>query len=344
MTPLDLDGTDPGLLLSHLAAYGMAAIAEDAGAEVRLGWTGGMAPCPRLWLAPTRGEDWLAETIQRVARSHVDPESWIQRDGAIGGAPRGLMSPRVSRLEDPEAWRVWQAQRWRALDELGERGATLDLRLLDALGEPCYWRFEKGNPRQDDAASRLEMQPRNRGSEIVSSKLRKLAEVVSARSIEAIRDGLLGRVIEDELGCNDGQSLSATGFKLPGPADNVLVWCAMWGLALLPTTLCISAQARTAGVLSRRWPRTAYLPIWRHPWRLSRLRAVLVSASLERSAEARTKGDIAVADDAWLAARGVEALALFDIRKYGTSDAPQPRAHPANIQPLTSTPALGARA
>lgn len=96
------------------------------------------------------------------------------------------MSPRLATVPDKASWRDLQAARHRELDELTTSAKVTDLRFLAALGEPCYWsRNRKGDPLQDDGASRWEMQPRNQGSEFVGSRLRKLAIAVVGRAPRA---------------------------------------------------------------------------------------------------------------------------------------------------------------
>ena len=88
------------------------------------------------------------------------------------------MSPRLTAFGDEATWRHAQQQPPHGPRQPDRRqGRWLDLRFLAALGEPCYWvRDRQDRIQQDYAASRLEMQPRNIGSEFVGNRLRKLAD------------------------------------------------------------------------------------------------------------------------------------------------------------------------
>ena len=100
------------------------------------------------------------------------------------------MSPRLTTFGDETTWRQAQENRHKVLDSLTDQGRWLDLRFLAALGEPCYWATDRqGAIQQDSAASRLEMQPRNIGSEFVGTRLRKLADAVAARTAGQILSG-----------------------------------------------------------------------------------------------------------------------------------------------------------
>ena len=172
MTDLILRACEPHTLLSHLTAYGLAAILEQQGAAgVGVGWTAGSNPRP---FVAGPDEHKAAELIARHARAADTEGSWTNRDIVLKGSPRGLhVSPRLTPFGDSETWTQVQQLRQEVLDALTASGAWLDLRLIAALGEPCYWRYNtQGAPLQDDAASRLEMQPRNQGSEFVGNRLR----------------------------------------------------------------------------------------------------------------------------------------------------------------------------
>ena len=217
-----------------------------------------------------------------------------------------------------------------ALDDLTSGGAWLDLRLIAALGEPCYWRYNRqGAILQDDGASRLEMQPRNRGSEFVGSRLRKLADAVAARQPAQILAGLRGDVVRDEIGSDKPDSRTATGLAGLGPVDNALAWCALWGISQFPLAMRTSTRALTSGHFGHSRREWFYAPIWHQPWKAARLRTILVSADLQVLA---TSGhgyhpDTEVeAARSRLAARGVAGVIRFPIARFGSDSAPERRA------------------
>ena len=109
--------------------------------------------------------------ISRHAGQAADRGSWLHRSITLNGSPRALMSPRLTTFGDETTWRQAQENRHKVLDSLTDQGRWLDLRFLAALGEPCYWVTDRqGAIQQDSAASRLEMQPRNIGSEFVGNQ------------------------------------------------------------------------------------------------------------------------------------------------------------------------------
>lgn len=329
---LQLAGTDVRILLSHMALYGLAAILEETGHDdVHLGWSGGMQPV--AWVSAVRlDEDSAGESIRTHAIAHAGG-SWVDREIVLSGSARGVMSPRLSGFSSPQAWYEIQAARQSVLDKLTDEGAVADLRYLAALGEPAYWsRDRTGRTLQDDGASRLEMQPRNQGSEFVGTRLSKVAAAVSARSTEAVIEGLLGRRLVDEVSSDRSDSRTPTGFASPGPTDNALTWCALWGLGQFPTAPRVNKTASCSGHLGRSRAEWFYVPAWQEAWRPAKLRSVLASAQLTAAAGADLHQPWSVSDDraiaarAWLSARGVRGIVRFPIERFGSDNAPERRA------------------
>lgn len=331
---------EPRTMLSHMALYGLAAIVEDGGLDdVRLSWTRGMAPRPVLH-APRATPETIGETVRRHAARHDAPESWPSRQ-LSDGERRALMSPRISVISSREGWHSLQERRHRVLDQLTSTRALLDLRFIAALGEPSYWSFNlQGKRLQDDGASRLEMQPRNTGSEFVGNRIRPLAAAVAARTADAVSEGLLGRSVHDEIGKNKPDSRTPTGFAAPGPTDNALAWCALWGISQFPiafrkpvresTRATEPAFAVTTGHIGRGTAGHFYVPVWDGQWRTARLRSILASEQLGRFAGARLSREDDEPDDPadgqWLASRGVTAAVRFPVKRFGSDSAPERRA------------------
>lgn len=329
---------DVRLLIWHAALYGLAAILQEARHDdLRVTWTRGMQP-----RGVVRGTgitpDVVGEAVHRHAVAHAHAESWVSQDILLGGKPRGLMSPRISRLDGK--WVEHQSARRAVIDSLVDGRSWLDLRMVSALGEPAYWSKDRqGALVQDDGASRLEMQPRNQGSEFVGNRLRKLSAIVADRSTGAIIAGLDGSDPVDELGKDGATSSTPTGLSNVGPTDNALAWCALWGIAALPSTPRTGTQqprgiATTAGHIGGRNAEWFYTPVWNNAWTISRLRALLVSQQLAdvatrelrpvpREAPDATR---VVASAAWLAARGVIGIMQFPIGVFGSTSAPERRA------------------
>lgn len=337
MTDFVLATAEPTTMLSHMALYGLAAIVEDGGMEdVRLSWTAGMAPRPVL-SAPQATPEAIGEIVRRHAAQHDAPESWPSRQ-VNEGEKRALMSPRISVITTGEGWRSLQDRRHDVLDQLMDERALLDLRLLAALGEPSYWsKNRKGDRLQDDGASRLEMQPRNQGSEFIGNRIRPLAAAVAARTASAVADGLLGHSVRDEIGKDHPTSRTPTGFAAPGPTDNALAWCALWGILQFPIAQRTDGFAITTGHIGRGTAGYFYVPVWSGRWRTARHRTILASRALSRLATTgltpkdlgRDSDDDAAQREAarqWLACRGVTAVVRFPVHRFGSDSAPERRA------------------
>jgi len=317
-TAFVLAGTDPLVLAHHLAFYGLADIlVEDGVVDLRMHWADDR---PVL-----TGTDLNDDRIDQAIRAHLAGRGrWV--DQLHGPERRGLMSPRLSLIKDDAAWQELQNGRENVLDELTEDRAWSDLRYLAALGEPCYWSTWRGTTRQDDGASRFEMQPRNRGSEFVGNRLRPLRTKLSKRKPGQLVAGVAGRIVKDELG-GKPDSVSATGLTTPGPIDNALIWCALWGIGQFPTTPRINAAARTSGHLRDRRHEWFVTPMWDGHWRPARLRTILTSAALLDAASPDDTDALTIrAAKTWLRERGVLGITRFPIGRFGSDNAPERRA------------------
>lgn len=343
MTEIVLSGCEPRTLLSHMALYGLGAILESEGVrDVRLGWTDSGDPRPYIAM-PAADALGLAALVGRHARSLDGADSWVRRDVTLNGSPYGLMSPRLSTFKEDGKWAEVQQARGTVLDKLTAERRWLDLRYLAALGEPCYWSLnQKGEPVQDNGASRLEMQPRNRGSEFVGSRLRKVAATVAAREPARILAGLRGESVSDEAGGDKPDSRTATGFASPGPADNALAWCALLGISQFPIAMRVGGTARTSGHLSGARREWFYVPMWRGLWHPARLRSVLASqfprvlASSGLGLTEYTETEVSAAR-AWLRSRRVEGVMRFPIERFGSDNAPERRAMRGEAVPVQGT-------
>jgi CRISPR-associated protein Csb3 len=250
-----------------------------------------------------------------------------------------------------DTWHALEHSRREVVDELMAREAWLDLRLIGALGEPASWRLDsRGQPRPDDGASRLELQPRNSGATFVANRLRRLAQTVSGRDPAAIIDGLTGRRVEDEAAENRPNSRTATGLAGPGPTDNAVAWCALWGISQLPVAHQVLSPSRTAGHVNASRvgdPRHGWLclPVPERPVPVPRLRTILASAQLISAVPAQTE-DARPAQEAlhaervraWLLARGVGAVVRFPIEEFGSGNASERRVLAGEVWPLRREP------
>lgn len=299
-----LCGADPFSLLTHMTFYGVTAIAEGRGLDPRLGWTPGMAPAPCLTGIDKTA---LAEAVRDHASLHAAAGTWLaERTGVPDKrgkyVRRGLFSPRLGTIPD---WERYAAGRHKALDRLTSGQDWATLRFIWSLGEPCYWRMEKGSLRQDDAASRLEMQPRNQGSDLVANRLSPLANLVASRSEREVLAALQGEAVDDRLGNNKPDSKSAVGFRGVGPVDDTVAWCALWGISQFALTPSAHDEASTAGHLGPSSGGLFYAPVWSGLWTPARLRSILGSGQLRTFAAAVTAAPEQTPEVArrWLASR-----------------------------------------
>ena len=328
-------GFDVRELFSHALLWGAASLVEDAGVpDVRIAWSGhGKSPVAEL-----AGDGVDAAWLGGLVRDHAQA-----RDGADGwiGQPfphepkRGLFSPRVKAMgSDGSIWSTYESARRDALDRLS--GSTRDLRMIGAIGEAAWWvRRPDGSIDQDAGASRLEMQPRNQGSEFIGSRLRPLTRIVARRSEQQIAEALTGSAVRDEMGGGASDSRTATNLRPLRPTDDAAGYVALWGLAC-STVVQTSATARTAtSVLGR--PAAFAVPVWTGSWTAARLRAVLASDALAVAGAAVRDGrleDCSAVVLRWLREHGVRGLIRTPVTVTGSTSAPERRAVTGTTVPL----------
>lgn len=335
MARMAMEHGDPRTLVSHLALYGLMSILEEKApnAVMRGWWSGGMAPRPVVE-AEGLEEEAIGEAVRGHADTRASDSAWpAARAPHVNAA---LLSPRMRAPKESEAWRELLQARHGVVDALTADRAVLDLRMIGGLGELSHWhRGRDRRPRPDSAASRYDMQARNRGSNLVHTKIAKLARIVAARTTPEVTDGLAGEELTDEMAAGE-PSRSATGFAPLGFVDNVVAWCAFWGLAALPVAPRAGRPSITSTFLPRGKgvPESAVVPLWTRPMRPARLRALLADdrlpvAAAESPDGADNAGGIVAKEGAarWLAARGVVALVRFPIEVvHGSQNAPERRA------------------
>lgn len=311
---------DSNSALTHLALLGAAAIVRAGlpDADVTVCWQndGG-------WRAVLDVADLSGASIGAVVAEHagrrIKPDSWVGEDIDHEGRVTAVFSPRIKVAGSREAWEKLQERRLNGIDALpmGLDG-DLDRRFIQSLGEPAYWRTGPNGYRADEGASRLEMKTRNRGEEFIQNRLRLLATSVSARSNSDVIDGLTGSTLRDEVGKNKADSRTATGFTVPGPVDNAVAWCALWGISQFPVIPQVSSRSATCGFISGRGVESALaipMPIW--PVTPARMRALMLGrhvVAAARRTDSRIAGsDLVEADVAaeYLRARGVGIIMRF---------------------------------
>lgn len=291
MATLTLGG-DAESALTHLALLGAAAIVQAGlpGADVTLHWRSDNG-----WRAVLDVADVSEARIGAVVTDHaiarVKPDSWVNADITHEGRPTAVFSPRIKVATSAESWRELQDHRWRGLDAMAsDIEGALDRRLIQALGEPAYWRPSPTGIRADDGASRLEMKTRNRGEEFVQNRLRPLAVAVASRSSDQVVAGLTGIAVRDEAGKNKADSRSGTGLTGPGPVDNAMAWCALWGISQFPLIQRVTSRSSTCGFITGKRPTAGLaIPMTLWPVTPARMRSILLGTQVASAAQ---RGDL----------------------------------------------------
>lgn len=327
-------GGEVSSALSHLMLVGLASILEEGGVrEVRFAWSADRLPRPLLWTDLDETEAALA--VRDHAERHTEPGSWVSAVVASGVRKgSGLFSPRVE-VPHPTTgaaeWAEYEQQREAVLSRGSTTLSDLDHRMLSALGEPAWWRCDGRNNQPDLGASRWEMKTRNRGEEFITHRLRPIARAVVGRSPEAVWSGLSGATLVDEAG-GGPDSRSSTGLTPPGPADNAQVWCALWGLSVLPTVhtaseRVASGHSQSPGTFPRNrvHPVRASLPAFTEPTTVAHFRAICTSAHFDVLVNTASDVDPVARSQAsaWLKEQGVRAVVAFPVNKVGSSSAPE---------------------
>lgn len=348
MTEIQVGGS-PEVALTHLTMFGLAAILEDAGEpDVRVHWTDGMNPRPKVTIESDETVGRIGRVVQAHATAHATPTSWVAATRSDDqGRQFGLMSPRVSAPTSTAGWEAFLRQRADVIDALVVDDAALDLRFIGALGAPSPWHRtgvpgqRLREPRPDWGASRWEMTPRNRGTEFVQNRLVPLAADVAKREPASIIDGLVGAAFLEGGRQSGPDGRRATGLAEPGPTDDAMAWCALWGISLFPLVPLVQRASRAAGHLpqGRHDRGYFYVPMPVRPLCLAAMRTIMVSSQLAAVAspeEGTSGGPSPISRSAaqqWLAVRGIGAVARFPIHASANKNAPEYRAKGATLLP-----------
>lgn len=312
--------------LTHFAMIGLAGILEEAGAErVRLGWSAtGTAQPVVTWDGPDAGE-----VVKAHAARHSGEGSWVQAKGADGST--GLFSPRIKPPKDSAGWMDLEEHREAFL---GSDLTELDTLFISNLGEPGYWVIHNNDHQPDRAASRWEMKTRNRGEEFIGKRLSPLAGVVADRSAAAIVEGLTGALVTDSAGKNSPESRTSTGLTPPGPVDDALAWCGLWGISsftLVPAVSRVSATA-CASPLRKLHTERALIPVLDRAVSPAAWRAVAASQAVNDLASPDEERRSSALLE--LPLRGVIGACDFSVHKGGSSSAPERMILSGEFRPL----------
>lgn len=268
------------ILISHLAAYGLAVALDDQGLEPFVGHddSGEFTPFVEAICDETR----LAEAISASAAAC---EAAVETDIEPGRSGNDRIPAIRARATAETSARAALAAREDLLDGLERQQESLALGLVAGLGAPAVWLRTQNKCTPQRGATALDGVPLNVGSDIVRGSLR--------RSLPTARDLTAGDMAslsarEAEL---DEDSEDRTRWSPPGTRVAVVwQWLASLGLTLLPVGLRAGSAARTPGAIPGSDGRIA-LPVLETPASLPRLRAVLLLRDLtdrkDRAAAAR---------------------------------------------------------
>lgn len=330
MNQLVIEG-DVTSALSHFTALGVASIVDQLlGAEARVGIVSEPMQRTRCAVHTRHSLDAIGNAVVQHAASNSQEDSWVK--ARISGGSRNdspQFVPRYKPPKDASEWRDICAQRSEWTREHDESLSILDERMLHGFGQPAWWRCDGKDNQPDAGASRWEMKTRNRGEDMVDKRMTPLAETVAQWKPIDVANGLSGKTCKDVVGKNKDDSRSSSGFRIPGPTDNAVAWCALWGMSAFPVVPRLGGMAQTPGAWPRRnvHPKHMVLPIFHEPVSVYRYRAVVTSEMFDLRAfcAERDEPDIAVVQQAsaWLGEQGVSYLVKFPILLGGSSSAPE---------------------
>lgn len=255
------------LLVSHLAAYGLALALETAGIEAYVGHdpdSQSFEPLVAFAANPTA----VAEAVQASA---VATELLVEHDiepGKRGNDRRATIWARASFANDQDrATNVLQL-RQELLDAAERDNTPFAVGLLASLGAPAAWGPDFVKP--SDGATALDGVLGSHTSDLVRGVLRPARRAAAECSEQALAS--------PSFSPDDGQ-LDKTGWAPPGTEISLVhQWLAVLGLSLLPVAHRPLARSATPACWTTTTPprrQGVTLPIFRHPTSLPRVRALL---------------------------------------------------------------------
>lgn len=317
--------------VTHLAAQGLALIAAESGCHcVRAWWEEGT---PATAHASWSDERSAAGLVQEHIANHVKETSWVESRIEHLGQTTATFSPRIKAPRTAEAWDALLEHRRQQLDLPSM--SRLDHLMIGALGEQAYWLCDDPKGISDQGASRWEMKTRNRGEEFVQHRLSRLSAALGSWTEGEIEAGIAGRASRDAAGGDGPNSRTPTGLTSPGPLDNALAWCALWGISSLQTVPQrgrISASAGVDPTSTLTHPRVMALPVRTSPTHPSLWRELASSDQFARCAFAGDED--ASASRVWLRAHNVAAVVHFQTVVAGSSSAPERYLLPGRVDVL----------
>lgn len=262
------------------------------------------------------------ELLFHHVHAHAESDSWVMAIFDHLDQATAVFSPRIKAPRTAAAWERLLSERRKRLDSA--RLSRLDALMIGALGEQAYWLCDDAKGISDQGASRWEMKTRNRGEEFVQHRLARLASELTQWGAEQLESGVRGSSSHDAVGRGSATSRTPTGLTAPGPLDNALTWCALWGLAALQTVPRAHRMSASVGVdpeITATHPRYMAVPVFTYPVHPSLWREVAASRMFALAAFG--EADAAASGKDWLRAHGVAAVIAFPTVVAGSPSAPE---------------------
>jgi hypothetical protein len=285
-------GSSGLLLVSHLAAYGMAVALETAGESVFVAHDLDSPDLEPLVITSVS----LQRVVECVRASARACQRVVDADIAAG-------RPTIwARATDSKRALEALSAREHLLDELqdasGGGGAILPMRLIAGLGAPVTWGDERTKPSW--GATVLDGVAGNSTSDFVRGVLRRTRPVAEHLELDDLRMLWSG----SQVGLGE-EHADRTGWAPPGTRIHLAhQWLAALGLCQLPVGLT-SRAGRTPCSLERDGqPLTVQLPVCPLPVSAPRLRSLLALREL-------SSRDLGALDRSRLRALGIGSLLRF---------------------------------
>jgi len=272
---------DGHLLVGHLAAYGLAFLLDDAGAEAYVDHDRSLSFEPRV--ITTASPDELVEVVRRSAEV---AERVVEADiepGRSGNDRRPVIWARASYANDPARARTALTLREELAAEAEREGRRTVTGLLAGLGASAAWGLETedGIPKPAHGATELDGVLGNHTSDFVRGVLRPARGAAAAATIAS--------TVERWAAPTGSDQADKTGWAPPGTrVDLIDQWLAASGLALLPVAHRPLARSETPACWSSRSARRqgVALPVLSSRASVARLRTILAAPALTDEAGA----------------------------------------------------------
>ena len=293
------------LLVSHLAAYGLAFVLDDAGIDAFVGHDGASQS-----FEPVVMFDADPDAAHAAIRaSATQAEDWVEHDvqpGMTGNDRRATIWARASLERESERLAQLVGLRAGLVQQADLAPSGVASALLAGLGTPAAWGTER--MKTPSGATALDGVLGNHTSDFVRGVLRTTRRAAAALDPDPF-----------ELDALDEIPFDKTGWSPPGTrVAYAHQWLAALGLGLLPVAHRPLKRSATPACWRRGrdegWRSGVTLPLLDAPVSVPRLRALLALEALPAiTSGAVNEGDAAVAA-AELRGLGIDEVVVFERR------------------------------